>query len=71
MYRPPDRRGKAHQLAQVLAQSDVATDVDERIWCDFLVDDHRRARISAQVPALDRVAPRRKYQVLAVEHEPH
>jgi hypothetical protein len=48
-----DRRGEAQQLLEVLAQRDVATDVDERIWSDFLVDDHRRARISAEVPALD------------------
>jgi len=48
-----DRRGEASELLEVLAQCDPATDVDERIWGDFLVDDHRRARVSAEVPALD------------------
>src|SRR5438105_9199864 len=48
-----DRRAEAQQLLEVLAQRDVATDVDERIWGNFLVDDHRRARISAEVLALD------------------
>src|SRR5438477_7110436 len=48
-----DRGGEAQQLLEILAQLDVATDVDERIWGDFLVDDHCGARISAGVPALD------------------
>src|SRR5437868_15153275 len=48
-----NRRGEAQQLVEVLAKRDVATDVDERVWGDFLVDDHRRARISAEVSALD------------------
>src|SRR5207302_6132303 len=48
-----DRRGEAQQFLEVLAQRDVATDVDERKWGNFLVDDHRRARVSAEVPALD------------------
>src|SRR5947207_2061117 len=49
----------------------MTTKVDERIRSDLLVDDYRRARISAQVPALERVAPGREDQLLAVEREPH
>src|SRR4051795_9036384 len=38
---------------------------------DLFVDDHRRAGVAAEVPALDRVAAAREHQLLAVEHEPH
>src|SRR5437764_8123045 len=48
-----DRRGEAQQLLEVLAQRHMTTNVDERIRSDLLVDDYRRARISAKVPALD------------------
>src|SRR5437868_8049749 len=47
-----DRRGEAQQLLEVLAKRDVATDVDERTWGNFLVDGRRRSGISAEVPAL-------------------
>src|SRR5262245_15717231 len=52
-----DRRGEAQQLLEVLAQRDVATGVDERIWGDCLVEDHRRERVSAKVPALEFTDP--------------
>src|SRR5438128_12379077 len=66
-----DRRGEAQQLLEVLAQRHMTTNVDERKRRDLVVDDYRRARISAKVPALDGVAPGREHQILAVEHEPH
>src|SRR5205814_554244 len=66
-----DRGGEAKQLVEVLAQRHGTADVDERIRSDFLVDDYRRTRISAKVPALDRVAPGHEHQLLAVKREPH
>jgi hypothetical protein len=51
--KPSGRRGRVSVFLEVLAQRDVATDVDKRIWGDVLVDDQRRERISAEVPALE------------------
>lgn len=48
-----DHRGEAHQLIEVLAERDVAADVDERVRRGFIVDDHSGARVSSEVPALD------------------
>src|SRR5207237_5918699 len=62
---------EAQQILEVFAQRDMTTNMDESKRNDLLVDDDCRARISAKVPTLDRVAPSREHQLLAVEREPH